>query len=277
MNSNCFPTVVLRKIFRQDMQSDIVMNAHRINSGQPISLDNHSKDFFMLERSDTNVIYKHMIQLIKDKLPDYVKATPFDIQVLTPTRKGPLGCETLNAILQKYLNPPDASKEEHISGETIFRVGDKVMQIRNNYQIEWEIVGKYNIVIDRGMGVFNGDMGRIVSIDEREASLMVEFDEHKHVTYPFAELDELELCYAVTIHKSQGSEYPAVILPLMGGSKLLFNRNLLYTAITRAKNCVTILGKSETVREMIENAKENTRYTALTQRLLEMDQREEKV
>jgi len=277
MNSNCFPTVVLRKIFRQDMQSDIVLNAHRINSGQPISLDNHSKDFFMLERSDTNVIYKHMIQLIKDKLPDYVKATPFDIQVLTPTRKGPLGCETLNAILQKYLNPPDASKEEHISGETIFRVGDKVMQIRNNYQIEWEIVGKYNIVIDRGMGVFNGDMGRIVSIDEREASLMVEFDEHKHVTYPFAELDELELCYAVTIHKSQGSEYPAVILPLMGGSKLLFNRNLLYTAITRAKNCVTILGKSETVREMIENVKENTRYTALTQRLLEMDQREEKV
>lgn len=273
MNSKCFPMVVLQKIFRQARTSDIVVNAHRINRGEQIVLDNKSRDFFFLERNDVQVIYKHMIQLILEKLPRYVDAASFDIQVLTPTRKGPLGCETLNGILQKYLNPPDRRKLEHMAGDTVYREGDKVMQVKNNYQLEWEIVGKYNIVVDRGTGVFNGDMGRIVSIDESASVLVVEFDEHKRVTYPFSSLEELELSYAVTIHKSQGSEYPAVILPLLGGTKMLFNRNLLYTAITRAKQCVTILGRSETVREMIDNVSENRRYTALAQRLQEMERR----
>jgi len=274
MNSKTFPMVVLQKIFRQAQESDIVVNAHHINRGEQIAMDNKSKDFFLLERNDVNVIYKHMIQLIQDKLPGYVEATPFDIQVLTPMRKGSLGCETLNAILQRYLNPPDTHKREHVVGEHIYREGDKVMQIRNNYQLEWEIVSRYGIPIDRGMGIFNGDMGRILEINEAAGSLVVEYDEHRRVTYPFSLLEELELSYAVTIHKSQGSEYPAVLLPLLGGPKMLFNRNLLYTGITRARSCVTILGSSEAVRAMIDNASENKRYTGLTQRIFELDRTE---
>ena len=266
MNSKAFPMVTLEKIFRQAGQSDIVVNAHRINKGEQIALDNKSKDFFLLERSDVNVIYKHMIQLIQDKLPRYVNATPFDIQVLTPMRKGSLGCETLNGILQRYLNPADPCKKEHACGNAVFREGDKVMQIKNNYQLEWEIVGRYNIPIDKGLGVFNGDMGRIREINDTAATLTVEFDDGRRVNYPFSGLEELELSYAITIHKSQGSEYPAVILPLLGGPRMLFNRNLLYTGITRARNCVTILGSSETVRNMIDNR----RYTALEQRIREV-------
>ena len=267
MNSKAFPMVTLEKIFRQAGQSDIVVNAHRINKGEQIALDNKSKDFFLLERSDVNVIYKHMIQ---DKLPRYVNATPFDIQVLTPMRKGSLGCETLNGILQRYLNPADSCKKEHACGNAVFREGDKVMQIKNNYQLEWEIVGRYNIPIDKGLGVFNGDMGRIREINDTAATLTVEFDDGRRVNYPFSGLEELELSYAITIHKSQGSEYPAVILPLLGGPRMLFNRNLLYTGITRARNCVTILGSSETVRNMIDNVSENRRYTALEQRIREV-------
>ena len=272
IDSGAFPMVRLQKIFRQALESDIVVNAHRINNGQQIALDNKSKDFFLLERNDVNVIYKHMIQLIREKLPGYVKAGPFDIQVLTPMRKGALGCETLNNILQKYLNPPDGRKQEHISGSTVFREGDKVMQVRNNYQLEWEVVSRYGIPVDRGTGIFNGDMGRIVEINEAASNLTVEYDEQRRVVYPFSLLEELELSYAVTVHKSQGSEYPAVILPLLTGPRMLFNRNLLYTAVTRARSCVTILGSSDTVRGMIENVSENRRCTALAQRIREICQ-----
>ena len=270
MNSEAFPMVTLEKIFRQAGESDIVVNAHRINKGEQIALDNKSRDFFLLERNDVNVIYKHMIQLIREMLPKYVNATPFDIQVLTPMRKGSLGCETLNGILQRYLNPSDPHKKEHSYGNTVFREGDKVMQIKNNYQLEWEIVGRYNIPIDKGMGVFNGDMGRVLEINETMSTLLVEFDDGRRVNYSFSGLEELELSYAITIHKSQGSEYPAVILPLLGGPRMLFNRNLLYTGITRARNCVTILGSSETVRNMIDNVSENRRYTALESRIREI-------
>ncbi|MBR4084688.1 MAG: ATP-dependent RecD-like DNA helicase [Lachnospiraceae bacterium] len=271
ISSGAYPTVVLQKIFRQAGESDIVVNAHHINRGEPIQLNNKSKDFFFLERSDVHVIYKHMIQLIRDKLPKYVNATPYDIQVLTPMRKGNLGIEVLNGILQKYLNPPDVGKREHISGETIYREGDKVMQIRNNYQLEWEVVSRYGIPVDKGMGVFNGDMGRILEIRENASELVVEYDEGRRVAYPFSLLEELELAYAITIHKSQGSEYPAVVLPLLTGPKLLFNRNLLYTGVTRAKNCVTILGSSDTVYDMIANESENRRYTSLDLRIRELE------
>ena len=275
MESGAFPMVVLQKIFRQAQESDIVLNAHHINRGEQISLDNKSRDFFLLERNDVNVIYKHMIQLIRDKLPGYVNATPYDIQVLTPMRKGSLGVETLNGILQQYLNPPAAGKREHVVGETVYREGDKVMQIRNNYQLEWEVVSRYGIPIDKGLGVFNGDVGKIKEIRESLSELVVEYDEGKRVTYPFSLLEELELAYAVTIHKSQGSEYPAVIMPLLSGPRMLFNRNLLYTGVTRAKSCVTILGSSETVRSMIANESENKRYTSLDLRIRELKELED--
>lgn len=261
IKSGAFQTVVLEKIFRQAQESDIVLNAHRIHAGEDPVLDNKSKDFFFLERNDANVIYKHMIQLILEKLPRYVDATPYDIQVLTPMRKGKLGVETLNGILQRYLNPPDDKKREYQSGEVLFREGDKVMQIKNNYQLAWEVVSRYNIPIDQGTGIFNGDIGVIRTIDEYAREVVVEFDEHRRVTYPYSGLDEIELAYAVTIHKSQGSEYPAVIMPLLTGPHMLFNRNLLYTGITRAKTCVTILGSRTTLFEMVANNRENHRYT----------------
>jgi len=271
IESGVFPTMILKKIFRQAGESDIIVNAHRINEGKSICLDNKSRDFFFLERNDVNVIYKHIVQLVQDMLPRYVQASPMDIQVLTPMKKGSLGVEALNRILQQYLNPPGPDKKEYgIGQDDLFRVGDKVMQIRNNYQLEWEVVSKYNIVIDKGIGIFNGDMGIIREINSFASTLVVEFDEHRRVTYPFAGLDELELAYAVTIHKSQGSEYPAVVMPVLSGPRLLFNRNLLYTAVTRAKNCVTILGSSRALQEMIDNAGEHGRFTSLDKRAREI-------
>ena len=270
LDSERFPVVNLEKIFRQARESDIVINAHKIKGGEEILLDNKSRDFFFLERNDTNVIYKHMIQLILDKLPPYVGAQPYEIQVLTPMRKGKLGVETLNSILQKYLNPPSENKHEYINGDTIFREKDKVMQVKNNYQMEWEVISSHGIPIDKGLGIFNGDIGIIVEINEYTRNVVVEYDEHRRVTYQFAQLDEIELAYAVTIHKSQGSEYPAVIIPLLSGPRLLFNRNLLYTGVTRAKNCVTILGSSATLMEMIGNNYQNRRYTGLSERIKEL-------
>jgi len=268
--SKVFSVVGLKKIFRQAQDSDIVVNAHKIHRGESLELNNKSKDFFFLERNDVNVIYKHMIQLIQDKLPGYCGVTSFDIQVLTPMRKGNLGVQSLNQILQKYLNPESKEKEEHMYGDTIFRVGDKVMQIRNNYQLEWEIVSKYNIPIDKGVGVFNGDMGIVKDIFNYNQTLVVEFDDMRRVTYPFSGLDELELAYAITIHKSQGSEYPAVVMPLLTGPRQLFNRNLLYTGVTRARNCLTVLGSRETIQEMVSNNNENMRYTGLEKRIREV-------
>ncbi len=267
IKSGAFQTVVLEKIFRQAKESDIVLNAHRIHAGEDPVLDNKSRDFFFLERNDVNVIYKHMIQLILEKLPRYVDATPYDIQVLTPMRKGKLGVETLNGILQQYLNPPDEKKHECQTGDTLLREGDKVMQIKNNYQLPWEVVSRYNIPVDQGMGIFNGDIGVIRTIDEYAREVVVEFDEHRRVTYPYSGLDEIELAYAVTIHKSQGSEYPAVIMPLLKGPHMLFNRNLLYTGVTRAKACVTILGSRATLSEMVENNRENHRYTGFLEQI----------
>ncbi len=270
MSCGKFPMVVLEKIFRQAGESDIVWNAHRIHAGEKLVLDNKSRDFFFLERSDTNVIYKHMIQLITEKLPRYVDAQPFDIQVLTPMRKGKLGVETLNGILQRYLNPPADDKKEYLAGDTLLREHDKVMQIKNNYQLEWEVVSKYGIPIDKGTGIFNGDIGIIRQINEHAQEVVVEYDEHRRVTYAYVQLDEIELAYAVTIHKSQGSEYPAVVMPLLTGPKMLFNRNLLYTGVTRARNCVTILGSSRTLQEMVDNNYQNMRYTGLGDRIREL-------
>ena len=271
LKSGAFPSIRLSRIFRQAASSDIIVNAHKINSGQQIVLGNKSQDFFFLRRSDPNLIISNIIELVRDKLPGYVDAKPFDIQVLAPMRKGALGVERLNRILQEYLNPPSEDKAERMFGDNKFRVGDKVMQIKNNYQIEWEIKrGRYGIVVDHGQGIFNGDMGTIREINEFASIMTIEFDEGRFVDYPFSNIEELELAYAVTIHKSQGSEYPAVILPLLTGPRMLFSRNLLYTAVTRARKCVMILGSEETVRGMIENVTQQLRYTSLDERILEM-------
>ena len=268
--SQSFPLITLSKIFRQAEQSDIVVNAHKINRGERVRLDNRSKDFFFLKREDANTIIGVVLTLIQKKLPKYVEADMFDIQVLTPTRKGLLGVERLNGILQQYLNPPDSKKAEKEHGSRTFRVGDKVMQIKNNYQLEWEIATKYGLVIDSGVGVFNGDIGRIVSIDSYTEKVKVEFEEKKMVEYPFELLEELELAYAITVHKSQGSEYPAVVIPLLPGPRQLYYRNLIYTAVTRARKCVTIVGSDITFQEMIENVNEQNRYTSLSERIQEM-------
>ncbi len=270
MESGVFPMVVLKHIFRQAGSSDIVMNAHHINEGESIRLDNKSKDFFFLERDNPEVIYKHMIQLIRDKLPSYVQADQGEIQVLTPMRKGSLGAQTLNKILQQYLNPAGPDREEYEYGEHLIREGDKVMQIKNNYQLEWQIFGNFHIPVEKGLGIFNGDMGIVREISKKNQIVSVEFDEGRMVDYPFSQLDELELAYAITIHKSQGSEYPAVLMPLLSGPRVLMNRNLLYTGVTRAKNCVVILGSSQTLKEMIANESENKRFTTLKERILEL-------
>ena len=263
IESGSFKVVMLETIFRQAKESDIVVNAHKIYKGEEILLDNKSKDFFFMERRDIQNVENTIVELVKERLPKYVNGTSADIQVLTPMRKGPLGIEGLNPLLQKSLNPEAKNKNELEVGHLLFREGDKVMQIKNNYQLEWEIVSKYNIPIDNGVGVFNGDIGIILSIETINREMIVKFDDERRVRYTYENLEELELAYAITIHKSQGSEYPAVVIPILTGPKLLFNRNLLYTAITRAKDCVTIVGDREKVVQMAQNISEYQRYTSL--------------
>ena len=267
--SRCFPVVTLTRIFRQAGESDIVVNAHKINAGEPVVLDNKSRDFFFLRRQDADTIIGVTIMLIQKKLPRYVGAQPSEIQVMTPTRKGLLGVERLNTILQRYLNPEDPKKAEKEINGRLFREGDKVMQIKNNYQLEWEVATKFGLTVDKGVGVFNGDMGVITEINQYTETIEVEFDEARKVKYGYDTAEELELAYAITVHKSQGSEYPAVIIPLLQGPRLLYNRNLLYTAVTRAKKCLTIVGSDTVFQEMIQNKNEQERYTSLAERIRE--------
>ena len=267
ISSERFHVVTLTKIFRQAGESDIIMNAHKINAGEPVELNKKSRDFFFVKCDEADTIIGGIIALIQRKLPQYVQAHPNEIQVMTPTRKGLLGVERMNVILQKYLNPADEKKTEREINGRLFREGDKVMQIKNNYQLEWEICTRFGLTVDKGMGVFNGDMGVISEINEYIETVEVEYDEGRKVKYGFEMVDELELAYAITVHKSQGSEYPAVILPLLPGPKLLYNRNLLYTAVTRAKKCLTIIGSDTTFQEMIRNKSEQERYTSLAERI----------
>lgn len=269
IDSERFTVVKLTKIFRQAKESDIIVNAHKINDGEKFPIGPTSKDFIFIKREEANNVLGAMITLISQKLPKYVDAQPFDIQVLTPTRKGLLGVERLNTVLQEYLNPKDAGKQEKEGSSTLFREGDKVMQIKNNYQLEWETRGKNGIAVDRGMGVFNGDMGVIDNINFYTEKVTVKFDDDRCVEYPFKQIDELELAYAVTVHKSQGSEYPAVVIPLLSGPRMLMNRNILYTAVTRAKKCVCIVGTEEVFYGMVDNTNEQKRYSTLAQRIRE--------
>lgn len=270
IHSHCFNVVMLTKIFRQAMESAIIKNAHRINDGEFLDLNVKTTDFFCLKRYQVTDIQGVLIALVRDILPKNVGAASNEIQVLTPMRKGELGVERLNKLLQEYLNPKDSAKREKEVGERLFREGDKVMQIKNNYQLEWEITDRYNIPVEKGVGVFNGDMGVVREINFFAEQMLVEFDEGRKITYPFNQLDELELAYAVTVHKSQGSEYPAVVMPLLTGPRMLFNRNILYTAVTRAKKCVAIVGNEQTVNQMIQNEQQQKRYSALDEWLGEV-------
>lgn len=273
IDSHCFHVVKLTHIFRQAAESDIIVNAHRINDGEEIALDNQSKDFFCLKREDAHGVLEVMLWLVRDKMPKYTDCTPFDVQVLTPMKKGELGVYRCNEILQRYLNPEAPSKNQMETHGVIFREGDKVMQMKNNYQIKWKILGYNHVMVEEGTGVFNGDCGIITEIDSFNKEVTVRFEDEKYVTYPMGNLDELELAYAITIHKSQGSEYPAVVLPLLMGPRPLMNRNILYTAVTRGKKCVTIVGSQETVRGMIHNKSEQMRYSSLCERILELDEK----
>ncbi len=263
IESGCFNVVKLTKVFRQAGESGIVTNAHKINAGERVKLDNSMKDFLYIERQNAQMALNATIGLIKSKLPKYVGASEMDIQVLTPTRQGILGVNSLNEQLQKYINPPSDSKQEKEIGNVIFREGDKVMQIKNNYQMEWEQRTSSGRVMDAGSGVFNGDVGIITKINNSTNYMEVKFDDDRFVTYDAKQAEELELAYAITIHKSQGSEYPAVILPLVSGVSVLMTRNLLYTGVTRAKKCVCIVGRQETFEAMIANEDQHKRYSGL--------------
>ena len=270
IEAGCFNVVMLTRIFRQASQSDIVVNAHKINAGETVPLGKKSNDFLFIKRDDPNMIINAMITLVQKKLPGYVGADPYDIQIMTPMRKGALGVERLNTILQEYLNPPDKSKLEKESGGVTFRVGDKVMQIKNNYNIEWEVRNKYGIPVDKGTGIYNGDIGIIREINLFAELVTVEFDEGRMVEYSFKQMEELELAYAITIHKSQGSEYPAVVIPIFSGPKMLMTRNLIYTAVTRARACVCLVGVPEVFQAMVDNEMEQRRYSGLRERICEI-------
>lgn len=270
IESEFFHVVKLTRIFRQAAQSDIIVNAHRISAGERIPIGKSSRDFLFIKRDDPNAIINAMITLVREKLPNYVHADLFEVQVMTPMRKGVLGSIRLNSILQEFLNPPSAGKAEKEYGETTFRVGDKVMQIKNNYQIEWTSYNRSGIPVDKGAGVFNGDLGRIREINTFAELVTVEYDEGKRVEYSFKQLEELELAYAITIHKSQGSEYPAVVIPVWSGPQMLMTRNLIYTAVTRARACVCLVGVPYVFQQMVDNAMEQKRYSGLRDRIEEI-------
>jgi exodeoxyribonuclease V alpha subunit len=270
IDSGCFNVVRLNHIFRQAAESDIVVNAHKINDGDQIPLGKQSRDFLFIRREQPDEIISAMITLVKTKLPGYVHADPYDIQIMTPMRKGALGVERLNTILQEYLNPKSPDKTEKEVNGTIYRIGDKVMQIKNNYQLEWELRNAYGIPVDSGSGVYNGDIGIIRDINLFAEELTVEFDEGRMADYSFKQLEELELAYAITIHKSQGSEYPAVVLPVYPGPRMLMTRNLIYTAVTRAKSCVCLVGHPQVFQGMVDNEVELRRYTGLKARIQEI-------
>ena len=264
IRSGRVPVVKLTQIFRQASMSAIVRNAHKINQGEYPMTNEKDTDFFFMNKGVQQEVSDTIVELILTRLPKFQGFdSKRDIQVLAPMRKGLLGVNELNKAIQAALNPPDVNKAEKEYRGTVFRDGDKVMQIKNNYNTPWKILAPTGLPVDEGVGVFNGDCGMIVRIDEARELMTITFDDQKTVEYEFNQLDELELAYAITIHKSQGSEYPAVILPIHSGPPMLLSRNLLYTAVTRAKKLVVGVGLRDTMHRMIDNNSEVERYTSL--------------
>ncbi len=268
--SGCVPVVRLHQIYRQAAASDIIVNAHRINQGQYPVFNRKGTDFFLMRRKRREDVPPTMIDAILHRIPRFANCSPMeDIQILTPMKRGYLGVENLNPLLQQALNPPAKNKPELEYRGILFRQGDKVMQIRNNYNMPWKIENRYGVSVEEGEGVFNGDIGRIAEIDTEGRSMTVLFDDKKKVVYEYGTLEELEIAYAITIHKSQGSESPVIILPLFSGPGVLFTRNLLYTAVTRASKYVVVIGDEQMVRKMVDNDTQAVRYTSLAEQLKE--------
>ena len=269
IDSGTVPVARLTEIFRQAAESAIIMNAHKINKGEYPELNDKNNDFFFVRRHSPEDVIQAVLNLVSERLPNYKGFNSLhDIQVLSPMRKSPLGVANLNMLLQAQLNPPHPDKREREYGMVVFREGDKVMQIRNNYDAIWELFDERGRSIDFGEGVFNGDMGSILSI--AEYGLVVQFDDGRQVAYEFSQLEELELAYAVTVHKSQGSEYRVVVIPVYSGPPMLLTRNLLYTAVTRAKELAVLVGEPTTLERMIDNNRVTRRYTALARRLRDL-------
>ena len=263
INSGTIRVVMLDEIFRQAEESMIIVNAHRVNKGEKPLLNEKEKDFFFMTVRNPQEIVQTIITLNKDRLPNFYKVDPIrDIQILTPMKKGEVGIHSLNKHLQEALNPKGREKNEKQIGEELFRVGDKVMQIKNNYKLGWSLI-RNGIIVDAGEGVFNGDFGYISAIDNEESIVKVLFDEEKEVEYDFKQLDELKLAYATTVHKAQGSEFPVVIMPVYSGPPMLLTRNLFYTAITRAKQLVVLVGEEKYMYMMINNNLIANRYSSL--------------
>ena len=265
--SECFPVVKLEKIFRQAAESEIITNAHKINKGDKVTLNKYSKDFLFIHRNGPDAIIAAMKTVISEKLPKYVNADVSELQILTPSRKSSVGVDRLNTVMQEYLNPPDSGKMEKKVGDTIFREGDKVMQIKNDYQLEWEKKNRYGIAVEQGSGVFNGDTGIIDDINNYNQSVTVKFEDGRYVDYEFTQLDELELAYAITVHKAQGSEYPIVVMPVLMNHYVMLQRNLIYTGITRAKKILVLVGTKKAISYAVHHVTVNRRNTLLKERL----------
>ncbi len=271
ITSGRFSVVKLDKIFRQARESDIVMNAHHILAGEHIDLKKNDGDFFFAERNTSEEVIKTMLySIVRSKMAKYFDCEPFDIQVLAPMKKGELGVIRCNELLQNALNPPSPDKTEWPFHDVTFREGDKVMQTKNNYRMPYRVLGYNDVVIDEGTGIYNGDIGVVESIEPHEGQMTVCFDGERHVTYERSDVSDLELAYAITVHKSQGAEYPAVILPMLGGPSTLMTRNILYTAVTRGERCVMIIGSRQAVERMIANASRQTRFSSLAERIREI-------
>ena len=268
ITSGRVPVVRLNEIFRQAGESMIVVNAHKINRGEEPILNAKEKDFFFMNRNHALHVVETILELVKERLPKFTGCDPIkEMQILTPMRKSNIGMQNLNTELQKVLNPPGSNKAEKEFRDLLFREGDKVMQIKNNYNIKWEIQDVTGRPLEEGTGIFNGDVGTIIEIEEEDGTIKVLFEDERVVKYEASQLDELELAYAITIHKSQGSEFPVVIIPVFSGPPMLMTRNLLYTAVTRAKRYVVLVGKESMLTYMVDNNREINRYSSLHLRL----------
>lgn len=264
IDSKTVPVIELNKIFRQAEESLIIMNAHCINRGELPDLSAKNSDFFFLRRQSAEQSVMTIVDLYKNRLPKSYGVNPVtDIQVLSPTKKGIAGTINLNKLLQMHINPPSPDKDEHTYGNVVYRIGDKVMQTKNNYDMPYTREDN-----DNGLGIFNGDMGIIEKINSRDKFITIVFDEDKHVEYPFTNLDEIDLAYAITVHKSQGSEFPMVVMPVCAYNPMLMSRNLFYTAVTRARQNVILVGSEKTVMNMTYNNTYHKRYSGLSERII---------